>query len=296
MAAGMGNRYGGLKQIDPIGPNGEFIIDYSIYDAIKAGCNHVVFIIKEENLEIFRETVGKRIEGRVKVEYAFQRMEDIPVGEVPPERKKPWGTTQAVLACKDIVKDAFMVINADDFYGFESYKVVFDYLSSLKTDEKDKYCMPGYILKNTLSENGHVARGVCRADKNGCLSHIVERKKIMRNDGRTQFCDNNGAWHDIDEDSIVSMNFWGFTPSAFRMLEEGFSSFLKDKSTDLSNDEYYLVSSIGEGINGKLCMVKVLSTSAKWFGVTYQADKALVAGYIQAHINNGDYPVKLWEQ
>lgn len=295
MAAGMGNRYGGLKQIDPIGPNGEFIIDYSIYDAVKAGCDRVVFIIKEENLEDFRETVGKRIEGSVKVEYAFQRMQDIPCGEIPSERKKPWGTTQAVLACKDIVKDSFMVINADDFYGKEAYKVVFDYLSALDKNTENKYCMPGYILKNTLSENGHVARGVCSADKNGFLSHIVERKKIMRNSGNVQFCDKKEVWHDIDENSIVSMNFWGFTPSAFGMLESGFESFLKNSETDLINDEYYLATVIGENIADNKCTVKVLETTAKWFGVTYKADKASVAGFIRALIDKGEYPNRLWD-
>jgi len=295
MAAGMGNRYGGLKQIDPIGPNGEFIIDYSIYDAINAGCDRVVFIIKEENLEIFRETVGKRIEGKVKVEYAFQNKNDIPAGKVPLEREKPWGTSQAVLACRNIVKDSFMVINADDFYGSEAYRVVFNYLSSLGEEDKDKYCMPGYILKNTLSNNGHVARGICKADKNGCLSNIVERKKIMRNDGIAQYCDKKGVWHDIDEDSIVSMNFWGFTPSVFEKLESGFTAFLTNPETDLINDEYLLATSIGEGISNKNCMVKVLCTSSKWFGVTYQEDKALVSGYLRDLINEGEYPENLWK-
>lgn len=295
MAAGMGNRYGGLKQIDPIGPNGEFIIDYSIYDAINAGCDRVVFIIKEENLEIFRDTVGKRIEGSVKVEYAFQCKDDIPVGSVPCEREKPWGTSQAVLACKDIVKDNFMVINADDFYGKEAYKVTFDYLSSLGEGEQNNYCMPGYILNNTLSDNGHVARGICKTNKIGCLSNIVERKKIMRNDGIVQYCDKKGKWHDIDDESVVSMNFWGFTPSVFDRLESGFVSFLTNQETDLINDEYYLATAIGESISEKNCSVKVLCTTAKWFGVTYQADRDSVAGYLRELIDKGEYPKNLWK-
>ncbi len=295
MAAGMGNRYGGLKQIDPVGPSGEFIIDYSIYDAMKAGCDRVVFIIKEENLELFRQTVGKRIEGSVKVDYAFQRAEDIPVNIKIPERKKPWGTTHAVLSCKGLVSGAFMVINADDFYGREAYRVVFDYLSSLPEDMQDKYCMPGYILRNTLSENGHVARGICRVDSNGCLTDIVERKKVMRNNGKAQFCDLTGAWRDIDEDSVVSMNFWGFTNSAFGMLENAFSAFLRNKDTSLETDEHYLATAIGEAIKEKDCLVKVLGTSAKWFGVTYYEDKATVTEQIQDYVLRGEYPNKLWD-
>jgi UTP-glucose-1-phosphate uridylyltransferase len=294
MAAGMGNRYGGLKQIDPVGPNGEFIIDYSIYDAIKAGCNRVVFIIKEENYDIFRETVGKRIEGKIQVDYAFQRKEDIPFGKTPDERVKPWGTSHAVLACRDIVKENFMVINADDFYGWEAYKVVFDYPAMLKENNASNYCMPGYILKNTLSDYGHVARGICKADKNGYLEHIVERKKIMRNNGIAQYADKKDNWHDIDEDSVVSMNFWGFTPSVFGLLEEGFYKFLSNPETDLINDEYLLAPAIGEMITDKKANVRIINTNAKWFGVTYQADKPMVAGYIRELIEKGEYPENLW--
>lgn len=299
MAAGMGNRYGGLKQIDPLGPNGEFIIDYSIYDAIKAGCDRVVFIIKEENYNIFRDTVGKRIEASIKVEYAFQKMDDLPFGTLPTDRVKPWGTSQAVLACRDIVKDSFMVINADDFYGREVYRVMFDYLSSLEkedvnTNDKNKYCMPGYVLKNTLSENGHVSRGICRVDKNNCLTYIVERKKIMRNDGNTQYCDKKGIWHDIDEESVASMNFFGFNPSIFEMLEEGFISFLSSEETDLINGEYLLAPAVGEGIEQNQCEVKVIPTNSKWFGVTYQADRTAAAEYIRELIQKGEYPENLW--
>lgn len=294
MAAGMGNRYGGLKQIDPVGPNGEFIIDYSIYDAIRAGCNRVVFIIKEENYDIFRETVGKRIEGKIQVDYAFQRKEDIPFGKPPEERIKPWGTSHAVLACRDLVKENFMVINADDFYGWDAYKVVFDYLSMLKEDEQYSYCMPGYVLKNTLSENGHVARGICKADKEGYLEHIVERKKIMRIGGVAQYADKNGNWHDIDEDSIASMNFWGFTPTVFDLLEKGFYNFLSNPETDLINDEYLLAPAVGEMITGKKASVRIISTSAKWIGVTYQADKPMVSNYIRELIEKGEYPENLW--
>jgi len=294
MAAGMGHRYGGLKQIDPIGPNGEFIIDYSIYDAIRAGCNRVVFIIKEENYDIFRETVGKRIEGKIQVDYAFQRKEDIPFGKAPAERVKPWGTSHAVLACRDIVKEKFIVINADDFYGWDAYKVVFDYLSMLKEDEQYNYCMPGYVLRNTLSAHGHVARGICKADKNGYLEHIVERKKIMRIDGVAKYADKYDNWHEIDEDSIASMNFWGFTPTVFKLLEEGFCRFLSDPETDLMNDEYLLAPAVGEMITGKKASVRIINTSAKWIGVTYQADKPLVANYIRELIESGEYPRNLW--
>ncbi|MDD4163807.1 MAG: sugar phosphate nucleotidyltransferase [Eubacteriales bacterium] len=299
MAAGMGNRYGGLKQIDPLGPNGEFIIDYSIYDAVMAGCDRVVFIIKEENYDIFRETVGKRVESRIKVEYAFQRMDDLPTGTPPDGRVKPWGTTQAVLACRDIVKDSFMVINADDFYGREAFAVIYDYLSELEKTKntsgaKRIYCMPGYILKNTLSDNGHVSRGICRVDKNGSLTSIVERKKIMRNNGFTQYCDKNGSWHDIDEESVASMNFFGFDPSVFGLLEAGFKNFLNSEDTDLVTGEYLLAPALGEAIAAGECEVRVIPTDAKWFGVTYQADRALAKEFINNLIKRGVYPEKLW--
>ena len=290
MAAGMGNRYGGLKQIDPVGPNGEFIIDYSIYDSIKVGCDRVIFIIKEENLKVFRETVGRRIEGCVKVDYAFQRIEDIPCGTVT-GRTKPWGTTQAVLSCKGIVNEEFMVINADDFYGRDAYRIVFEHLSSGKSED---FCMPGYILRNTLSENGHVARGVCKVNKDGCLTDIVERKKIMRIDGRVKYCDKTGKWNEIDQDSVVSMNFWGFSPSVFELFEQGFRKFLCDKNTDLTGDEYLLAPAVGEIIAGGKYSVSVLNTSAKWFGVTYKEDKKFVSDYIRDLICKGDYPNDLW--
>ena len=290
LAAGLGSRYGGLKQIDPVGHYGEFIIDYSVYDCIRAGFDKVVFIIKEENLEAFEETIGSRIKGDIKIEYAFQSMLDVPEGfSCPNERTKPWGTAHALRACRNIVDENFVIFNADDFYGKETFDAMFE---SLKYVNSERFTMPGYVLKNTLSENGHVARGICE-NENGFIKHIREIKKIMRVDGVTKY-EHNDAWHDIDENAQVSMNFWGFTPDIFKYTEECFVRFLNDPNTDLMSDEFYIPSVIEYGVSNNKFACQIIETNAKWMGVTYRSDKPSFQEYLNAMINDGQYPENLW--
>lgn len=289
LAAGLGSRYGGLKQIDPVGPRGEFIIDYSVYDCIRAGFDKIVFIIKEENLEAFEETIGSRIKN-IKIEYAFQNMNDLPDGfSCPADRIKPWGTAHALRACRNIVDEKFVIFNADDFYGRESFEVMYDYLKEVNSK---RFAMPGYVLSNTLSSNGHVARGVC-VTENGNIKHIRELKKIMRVDGVTKY-EEKGEWHEIDENSPVSMNFWAFTPDVFKHVEEGFIEFLKNPETDLLTDEYYIPNVIDEGITKGEFECKVVHTDAKWMGVTYRSDKPEFESFLNSKIESGDYPADLW--
>ncbi len=290
LAAGLGSRYGGLKQIDPVGQNGEFIIDYSVYDCIRAGFDKVVFIIKEENLEIFEETIGSRIKGDIKIEYAFQNMNDLPDGfSCPSDRVKPWGTAHALHACRNIVDDKFVIFNADDFYGKETFEAMFESLSSV---DSENFTMPGYVLANTLSENGHVARGICEAE-NGFIKHIREVKKIMRVDGNTKF-EENGEWKEIDENVSVSMNFWGFTPDVFKYVEEGFIEFLTNPKTDLLADEYYIPNVIENGVSKGRFSCRIIETDAKWMGVTYRSDKPSFEEYLNRKIEEGIYPKNLW--
>jgi len=295
LAAGMGSRYGGLKQIDPLGPGGEFIIDYSIYDAIQAGFDKVVFIIKKENLNDFKETVGNRVASFIKVEYAFQDPNDLPEGYTLPEgRVKPWGTSQALFCAQAPVgDDVFAVINADDFYGRDSFMKIAEYLNTIKTSDKVKhYAMCGFVLKNTLSDHGHVARGVCITE-NGMLTHIDERTKIQRNNGVTQFFTEEDGWTDVDENSPVSMNFWGFDNSLFDELRKRMPKFMEGIKNPLK-DEYLLPVSVQELMEDGLCDVKVLHTDSKWYGVTYKEDKEPVMAFIRSQIDNGTYPEKLW--
>lgn len=298
MAAGMGSRYGGLKQIDPIGKHGEFIIDYSIYDAIKAGFNKVVFIIKEENFDVFHDTVGKRVEKLVDVKYAFQKNDAIPVGTIIPEgRTKPWGTAHAVYSCKDLVNENFAVINADDFYGRDSFVQLADFLKE-KVDAGEKYhfAMAGFILKNTLTENGHVARGVCTTDESNYLKNVTERTKIQYNEGKVQFFEEGNGWTTIDPNSTVSMNCWGFTPDIFGEIKEQMTDFFKQDSNILAKAEFFLPSVVQNLIDNGKCDVKVLNTSAKWYGVTYHEDKEEIVKFISNQIENGVYPENLWNK
>ena len=296
LAAGMGSRYGGLKQIDPIGPCGEFIIDYSIYDAIGAGFDKVVFIIKKENLDQFRQTVGQRIENRVNVSYAFQEMDTLPAGYTcPPDRQKPWGTAHALLCAREYVQDPFLVINADDFYGRDSYEKAAAFFRDFPAKKGDRLqmAMCGFILKNTLSENGHVARGVCRVGKDGCLEQVTERTKIQRNNGKTQFYEEQTGWTDVDENSVVSMNMWAFTPEIFDLIETYFPAFLDQMKNPLK-DEYFLPYVVEILIREKIADFKVLQTTSKWYGVTYHDDKAGVQAFIDDAIARGVYPRALW--
>ena len=293
MAAGMGSRYGGLKQIDPVTPHGEFIVDFSIFDAIKAGFDKVVFIIKEENYDIFRETVGSRIEGSVKVEYAFQKMENIPEGaSIPEGRTKPWGTAHAVLSAKNCVNEPFAVINADDFYGRDAFVQLYNCMADAKTT--GKWAMAGYILENTITENGSVARGVCEV-VDGKLARVVERTKIQENDGVIQFCEDD-IWHDLPRDAVVSMNCWAFTPDIFDALEAGFVEFHKNlpNAKDPLKAEYFLPFLVQSEIDAGRASVRVLETTAKWYGVTYADDKPKFVEFVKSQVEAGVYPDGLW--
>lgn len=295
MAAGMGSRYGGLKQIDPITEHGEFIVDFSIYDAIAVGFTKVVFIIKEENYELFRETVGKRIEGAVKVEYVFQSIDKIPEGFAIPEgRVKPWGTAHAALMAKDVVSEPFAIINSDDFYGRDAFKQLHDYMAD-KTGS-GQYAMAGYVLENTITENGYVSRGVCKVE-DGCLKNVVERTKIQENDGVIQYMEND-TWHDLDRKSVVSMNCFAFTPDIFTHLEDGLVKFLSEISDtpDPIKAEYFLPFLVQSKISDGTCNVKVLETTAKWYGVTYAEDKPMFVEFIKSQVEKGVYPDNLWKK
>ncbi len=293
MAAGMGSRYGGLKQIDPIGPNGEIIIDYSVYDAIKAGFSKVVFIIKKENEEVFREIIGNKLEKIVDVDYAFQDVNDIPGGNIY-GREKPWGTGHAVLAAKPFVKTPFAVINSDDFYGKTAFAGLQDFLANVSDNERYQYAMMGFILENTLTDNGSVARGICDVSGDGFLQQITERTKIQRFDDVTKF-EENGIWTPIKAGSFVSMNTWGFTLSIFDELEARFPQFLKDSQDNILKAEYFLPSVVDALIQEKKADVKVVPCQEKWYGVTYKEDKQPVVESIQKLVDAGLYPAKLWD-
>ena len=295
LAAGMGSRYGGLKQLDPITENGEFIIDFSVYDAIRAGFDKVVFIIKKENFELFRETVGSRVEPFVKVEYAFQEIDNIPEGfTVPKDRVKPWGTAHALLCAEDAIDgDKFAVINADDFYGRDAFVHLSEHLSSDLPDTD--FCMIGYILKNTLTENGTVSRGVCTMDENGSLVEINERTKI-------RICGNDAEYSDGDDwiflkgDIVVSMNCWGLTPSIFPYLKVKMREFMTNNSADPLKKEIYLPIAIDSMMKDGGCDVSVYTTSSQWYGVTYPDDKPRVVDSIRVKIDNGEYQKGLWNK
>lgn len=294
MAAGMGSRFGGLKQVEPVGPNGEFILDYSVYDAIKAGYEKVVFIIKEENYDLFRETIGKRIESKIKVEYAFQKIEDVPKGVTIPEgRVKPWGTSHAILSARKYVSEPFTVINADDFYGFDPYakmKRFFD-----KNTDPNTYAMIGYKTKNTMSENGSVKRGVCSKDENDFLTNLVE-SSIEKKEGKiiaTPLEDEDNSF-EVEEDTLVSMNFFGFNPSIFEYLEDEMNEFFEKHKDDLDKCEFLIPTSVFKRIDEGKIKVKVLDTDEKWYGVTYKEDKKDLVDAINKMIEEGKYPKDLW--
>ncbi len=288
MAAGMGSRYGGLKQMDPIGPNGEFILDYTVHDAVCAGFDRVVFVIKEENYDLFRETVGNRIGNKVEVAYAFQDLHDLPDGfSVPEGRTKQWGTAHAVLAARHLLDGGFAAVNADDLYGRETFSLLYRFLSS--EPKTACGCMAGFVLKNTLTENGTVARGVCTYDQNGYLTDICERTKIARQaDGVPAYFEDD-VWHSLDENSIVSMNAWALTEGFLQSAEQGFREFLLHL-TDPLKQEYYLPSAVWQYSRSCGKPLKVEKTQAHWYGVTYREDKKTVVRYIQDQINAGVYP------
>ena len=298
MAAGMGSRYGGLKQIDPVDEQGHIIMDFSIYDAVKAGFKKVVFIIKKENEESFKEAIGDRLSKQIQVEYVFQELTNLPDGfSVPEGRVKPFGTGHAILCCMDVVDAPFAVINADDYYGSHAFQVIYDYLTTHEDDDEYRYTMVGYVLENTLTENGHVARGVCMTDEDNNLTGIQERTHIEKRNGQAAFTEDDGAtWTEIPNDSIVSMNMWGFTPSILQELKAGFPVFLEEnlKKNPLKC-EYFLPSVVGNLLTEEKATVKVLKSTDKWFGVTYKEDKPVVVAAIRKMKEDGLYPEKLWE-
>ena len=295
LAAGMGSRFGGLKQIEPVGPNGEFIIDYSIYDAKKAGFNKIVFVIKKENYEIFKETIGKRVEEKIEVAYAFQELDNLPNGyELPNERIKPWGTAHAILSAKDYVDGNFAIINADDFYGYESFEILANYLNNLTVDFKEHFCMIGYKVANTLTENGSVKRGVCE-EIEGYLSKIVE-SKVEKKDGQIVVSPLNGDDSFIvDENTLVSMNMFGFTHNIFDYIENHFPEFLEENKEDNLTCEYLIPDIVFDMIKKDMADVKVLKTNARWYGITYKEDKNEIVSAIQNMINDDIYPNYLWK-
>ncbi len=291
MAAGMGSRFGGLKQIEPVGPNGEFIIDYSIYDAIRAGFNKVVFIIKEENYDIFKETIGKRIEKQIKVEYCFQKQDDIPEGYDPGDRTKPWGTSHAILAARNNVKGDFMVLNADDFYGKDAFMQASKFYSE---DHPGEYALIGYKIKNTLTENGSVKRGVCEAE-DGYLTSIIE-SSVERKDGKIVASPLDGREpFEIDGEDPVSMNMFCFRDDLFKYLQDHLVEFFEKNKNDLSKCEYLIPDSVYNSIVEGRVKVRVIPTTAVWHGITYREDKEELVKDIQELIDKGDYPQKLWK-
>ena len=291
MAAGMGSRFGGLKQIEPVGPNGEFIIDYSIFDAVRAGFNKVVFIIKEENYEIFKETIGKRVEKQIKVEYAFQRQTDIPEGYDPGDRTKPWGTSHAILSAKNNVQGNFLVLNADDFYGKDSFARAAKFFSE---DHPKEYAIIGYKIKNTLTENGAVKRGVCKAD-NGYLTSLIE-SSVEEKDGHVIASPLDGREpFEIDPEDPVSMNMFCFRDDIFKYLEDHLVEFFEKNKNDLSKCEYLIPDTVYNMIDEGLVKVEVIPTTAKWQGITYKEDKERLVNDIQKLIDEGEYPQNLWK-
>lgn len=291
MAAGMGSRYGGLKQIDLVGPNGQIIMHYSIYDAWKAGFRRVVFIIKEDLLDAFRERIGNAAEKLMQVDYVFQSPDKLPEGCTMPEgRTKPLGTGHAVYCVRGVVSEPFAVINADDFYGAEAFQCLYDYLKDAQDDDKYRYCMVGYRVENTLTENGTVSRGICEADANGYLADIVERTAISR--------DANGVISDpeageIAEGTLVSMNMWGFTPSFLDELESGLRTFMTEElPKNPAKGEYYLPFAVDHLIQNSQATAKVLQTSAQWYGVTYKEDKPVVVDALRRMTEAGLYPAE----
>lgn len=298
MAAGMGSRYGGLKQIDPISEQGEIILDFSLYDAMMAGFEEIVFIIKKENEQDFRALIDDRSGKHLNVHYAFQNIEDIPPGcQIPEGREKPWGTGHAVLAARHLIDAPFAVINADDYYGAGAFQTMYDFLINAEDDSKYRYSMVGYRLDKTLTENGHVARGVCTVDENQELVSVVERTKIMRREDIIAFTEDDGkSWTELDTDTIVSMNFWGFTKSMMDELDKRFPNFFNSNvEKNPLKAEYFLPGVVSELLAEEKATVKVLTSQDQWYGVTYKEDKQGVVDALRSMKDKGFYPENLWK-
>jgi dTDP-glucose pyrophosphorylase len=295
LAAGMGSRYGSLKQIDPVGPSGETIIDYSIYDAIRAGFGKVVFIIRKSFEEDFKNIFISKLQPHIQVEYVFQEIDKLPEGlTASPDRTKPWGTAHAVLMAKDTIHEPFAVINGDDFYGSGAFQTMAEYLNSLTTETQTQYSLVGYQVGNTMSDYGSVSRGICQEDENEFLVSVTERTNIQYVDGKIAYNESDGKSVFLNSETLVSMNFWGFTPEYFKQTEALFSDFVKANSDSLKA-EFYIPYAIDILINNSSASVKVLRSDAKWFGVTYKEDKPLVIEKLAQLIKAGVYPAKLWK-
>lgn len=298
MAAGMGSRYGGLKQIDKIDEQGHIIMDFSVFDACRAGFEQVVFIIKKENEALFREVIGDRAARQLKVDFAFQEVTDIPKSfRLPGGRVKPWGTAHAVLSCRNLVKGPFAVINADDYYGVEAFRLIYDFLTSHADDEKYRYAMVGYELGKTVTDNGHVSRGICEVNEDGELIRVTERTHIEKKNGGIAYTEDGGAsWTPIEARTTVSMNMWGFTNSILQEIEMRFPHFLeKGLASDPLKCEYYLPAVVSELLEEGKATVRVLKSRDQWRGITYQEDKPMVVKAMQELKNSGIYPQKLWK-
>lgn len=294
LAAGMGSRYGGLKQLDGLGPNGETIMDYSIYDAIKAGFGKIVFVIRKDFEQDFREKILRKYEGHIPAELCFQSLDALPAGfACPAERVKPWGTNHAVLMAKDVIKEPFCVINCDDFYNRDAFQVIGKFLADLPEGSKNAYAMVGFRVGNTLSENGTVARGICSKDAEGNLTTVVERTEIMRVDGPVCYKDEEGKWVAVEDNTPVSMNMWGFTPDYFDYSEKAFIEFLKENHDQLKA-EFYIPTVVNDLIQNGTITLKVEETPSKWFGVTYAADRPATVAQFRKLVDEGLYPEKLF--
>ncbi|MEN8180460.1 MAG: sugar phosphate nucleotidyltransferase [Pseudomonadota bacterium] len=296
MAAGLGSRYGNLKQMDPVGPGGELIIEYSIYDALRCGFGKIVFVINKEIEDDFREIIGNTIDRQGETAYVFQSVDDLPEHvQIPADRAKPWGTGQAVLLCQDEVEGSCAVINADDFYGLTSFLALHHYLVKAEDLSWYDYCMVGFTLENTLTEHGHVSRGICSVDEDGYLIEIHERTHVEKFGDLAKHSEDGGkTWVVIPEGSIVSMNMWGFTHSIFGELETGFDRFFQEAGK-LNNAEFYLPEVVGKLVKEQKARVRVLPTNERWVGMTYREDKLAIEKYIAGLIEQGVYPENLWE-
>ena len=302
LAAGLGSRFGGPKQVEAIGPNGEFIIDYSIYDALRAGFNRVVFVIRKDMEDVFKKGIN-RFKSKVDMDFVYQDLFDLPHPYVDSKtRSKPWGTGHAILACKKVVGEPFCVINADDFYGPKSYRMIADLMKNLwnsgdadnHSDEKPSFCLVGYELRNTLSDHGSVSRGICEVDANGYLTRVIERTDVKKNGGDAKFLSSDNEWLPLDGCELVSTNLWGFTPYIFDHLEVLFKDFL-DRYVNDEKAEFFIPSAVDRLIQDRIAKVTVLRSDEHWVGVTHKNDKALVKEEISKRISAGDYPEKLWE-
>ena len=294
MAAGIGSRYGGLKQMDPVGPSGEFIIDYSVFDAIRAGFNKVIFIIRHDIADDFQDSIGNRIRENIEVAYTFQELDDLPDGiEYPPQRKKPWGTVQAALTCDGMIDSPFAVINADDFYGRESYATLANYLDSMYSDNVNA-CMVGYRLDHTLSKYGSVTRGICQCEDTDILNSVVETSGIYREGDGVYYEDGDGKKIELNPNELTSMNFWGFTPPIFELFREELELFLQAHSME-PKSEFVIPTAVNQLIEKNKATVKVLSTESNWFGITNPQDKGDVVERIRQLVEAGEYPDDLWK-